>query len=93
MLTLAELKHFMPVPVLEQNYPTAKYLKTHGTVLVSKSIATDVKSPFIKMGMPFMKYLVLQRYFPFGIVRTIAMRWNKMKSQSNGLKKRLGISV
>lgn len=43
MLTLAELKHFMPVPVLEQNYPTAKYLKTHGTIFVSKSIATNVK--------------------------------------------------
>ncbi len=43
MLTLAELKHFMPVPVLEQNYPTAKYLKTHGTIIVSKSIATNVK--------------------------------------------------
>lgn len=43
MITLAELKHFMPVPVLEQNYPTAKYLKTHGTIFVSKSIATNVK--------------------------------------------------
>ena len=41
MLTLAELKHFMPVPVLEENYPTAKYLKTHGTILMSKRIATN----------------------------------------------------
>ena len=43
MLTLAELKHFMPIPALEENYPTAKYLKTHGTIFVSKSIATNVK--------------------------------------------------
>lgn len=50
MLTLAELKHFMPIPVLEENYPTAKDLKTHGTIFVSKGIATNVKISIYQNG-------------------------------------------
>ena len=49
----------MPIPVLEQNYPTAKYLKTHGTVLVSKSIATDVKISVYQNG-----YALYERNIP-----------------------------
>ena len=44
MLTLAELKHFMPVPVLEENYPTAKYLKTHGTNICVKKHCYECKN-------------------------------------------------
>lgn len=64
MLTLAKLKHFMPFPVLEQNYPTAKYLKTHGTVLVSKSIATDVKISVYQNGYALYEISGLATVFP-----------------------------
>lgn len=64
MLTLAELKHFMPVPVLEQNYPTAKYLKTHGTILVSKSIAKNVKISVYQNGYALYEIAGLATVFP-----------------------------
>ena len=64
MLTLAELKHFMPVPVLEENYPTAKYLKTHGTIFVSKSIATNVKISVYQNGYALYEISGLATVFP-----------------------------
>ena len=64
MLTLAELKHFMPVPVLEENYPTAKYLKTHGTIFVSKSIAKNVKISVYQNGYVLYEISGLATVFP-----------------------------
>ena len=64
MLTLAELKHFMPVPVLEENYPTAKYLKTHGTIFVSKSIAKNVKISVYQNGYALYEISGLATVFP-----------------------------
>ena len=64
MLTLAELKHFMPIPVLEENYPTAKYLKTHGTIFVSKSIATNVKISVYQNGYALYEISGLATVFP-----------------------------
>ncbi len=64
MLTLAELKHFMPIPALEENYPTAKYLKTHGTIFVSKSIAKNVKISVYQNGYALYEISGLATVFP-----------------------------
>lgn len=64
MLTLAELKHFMPIPVLEENYPTAKYLKTHGTILMSKRIATNATISVYQNGYALYEIAGLATVFP-----------------------------
>ena len=64
MLTLAELKHFMPVPVLKENYPTAKYLKTHGTILMSKRVATNATISVYQNGYALYEIAGLTTVFP-----------------------------
>ena len=45
-------------------YPTAKYLKTHGTIFVSKSIATNVKISVYQNGYALYEIAGLTTVFP-----------------------------
>ena len=54
----------MSVPVPEQNYPTAKYLKTHGTILMSKRIATNATISVYQNGYALYEIAGLTTVFP-----------------------------